>query len=228
MAHAILVIEDDLSVQSYISNVLIEEGFVVRSTDKGIAGLQIVENSQPDLVILDLELPDMQGESVCMELKKNYPELPVIMLTGRVSLADKVAGFSVGADDYITKPFAPEELVVRVKARLRTAVGSSVLKVADLELDSKKVTVSRAGKVLSLSPLEFRLLEYLMQNSGIVLSREMILNRVWAYSFDVESRVVDVYVGYLRKKIDSKSKEKLIHSVRGFGYVLKASQESAA
>ncbi len=222
MSNLILVVEDDISIQSFVKSILTDQGYMVRTTEKGIEALSLISELSPELVILDLQLPDMQGESVCTEAKKQNPDIPIIMLTSKNTLSDKVEGFSLGADDYITKPFAAEELLARVNARLRRTPNSqTVLSIADLVLDTQKVEVHRAGTLISLTPQEFRLLEYFMQNPGIVLSREMILNKIWAYSFDVETRVVDVYVGYLRKKIDAPFEPKLIHSVRGFGYTLK-------
>lgn len=222
MNASIIVIEDDTTIQTYVQSLLVQEGYTVRTTESGIKALEMVQEVPPDLVILDLQLPDMQGESVCAELRKLYPELPIIMLTGKVATAEKVQGFTAGADDYITKPFVTEELLARVKARLRTKEGGSpVLTIADLELNTQTIEVKRAGKVIALTPQEFKLLEYLLLNKNIVLTREMILNKVWSYSTEVETRVVDVYMGYLRKKVDADFEHKIIHSVRGFGYTLK-------
>jgi len=222
MPSLILLVEDDQSIQNFVKTILSEQGHTVRTTQKGIEALSMINDISPDLVLLDLQLPDMQGESVCKEAKKLHPTLPIVMLTAKSSLSQKIDGLNSGADDYITKPFAAEELLARVNARLRTSQNiEPIITVADLELDTQKVEVRRAGKAIPLTPQEYRLLEYFMQNPGIVLTREMILNKIWAYSFDVETRVVDVYVGYLRKKIDTDFEPKLIHSVRGFGYTLK-------
>lgn len=218
----VLVIEDDNSTRSFLENILTDQGYIVKSTSKGTSGLQILNEITPDLVLLDLELPDINGESVCAQIKKQFANLPVIMLTAKNSLNAKIQGFDLGADDYVTKPFETEELLVRIKARLRQKnISNSILKIGDLELDSEKIEVKRAGEIINLTPREFELLQYLMQNSGKVISRDMILNKIWAYSFEVESRVVDVYMGYLRKKIDRDHKDKLIKSVRGFGYTIK-------
>ncbi|MCL4208077.1 response regulator transcription factor [Patescibacteria group bacterium] len=218
----VLVIEDDNSTRSFLENILTDQGYIVKSTPKGTSGLQILNEITPDLVLLDLELPDINGESVCAQIKKQFASLPVIMLTAKNSLNAKIQGFDLGADDYVTKPFETEELLVRIKARLRQKnISNSILKIGDLELDSEKIEVKRAGKTINLTPREFELLQYLMQNSRKVISRDMILNKIWAYSFEVESRVVDVYMGYLRKKIDRDHKDKLIKSVRGFGYTIK-------
>lgn len=218
----ILVIEDDKDVQQYTKELLTENGFSVKTASTGVAAVSLLKKSEPDLLVLDLKLPDITGESVCTEARKLYPEVPIIMLTAKDTLSDKIRGLGLGADDYITKPFVADEFIARIKARLRNRVNDkAVVSVGDLELDTKQVLVKRSGKAIHLTPQEFKLLEYLMNNKGIVLTRDMILNRIWLYSPDVESRVVDVYMGYLRKKIDSGFDRKLLHSVRGFGYTIK-------
>lgn len=215
----ILIVEDDKDIGSYLRDFLTENDFSVYLAEKGATGLDYFKNHEPDLVLLDLGLPDMSGESVCAQMYKMYPEIPVIILTAKNSIDDKVKGLNIGADDYVTKPFVAEELLARVKARLRAVTpGNKKIKVADLELDPKTIQVRRAGKKIDLTPQEFKLLEYLMDNEGSVLTRDMILNRIWGYTADIESRVVDVYMGYLRKKIDQDFPRKLLHSVRGFGY----------
>ncbi|HVZ11538.1 MAG TPA: response regulator transcription factor [Patescibacteria group bacterium] len=216
----ILVVEDDAAIREGIKGFLQSHNFLVDEAEDGAIALAKVKKSQPDLVILDLGLPKISGESVCREIKKDYPEISVIMLTAKNRSEDVVGGFTSGADDYISKPFELDELLARVTARLKGNSDEKV-QVADLVLDPQSVSVTRAGKSIKLSPHEFKLLHYLMNNKGKVLSRDMILNRVWQYSYDVDSRVVDVYIGYLRKKIDHNSKKKLISSVRGFGYVIK-------
>lgn len=222
MVKAILVVEDDSGLQKYLKELLLDNGYSVRVAPDGVEGLNSVAKLPPDLVVLDLGLPNMSGETVCSELKKKHPDLPILILTAKDSTSDIVAGLNLGADDYMTKPFVAEEFLARIKARLRP-LGSDETKlvVGDLELDPKTLEVKRAGKIVTLTPQEFKLLHYLMSNSGRVLTREMILNRVWLYSPDIESRVVDIYIGYLRKKIDAKSPKKLIKSVRGFGYMIK-------
>ncbi len=221
MTSSILLIEDDLTVQSYIQSLLVQSGYTIRTTESGIAALEMLGDLPPDLIILDLQLPDMQGESVCTEIRKSHPDLPIIILTGKTATSEKVHGFAIGADDYITKPFAAEELLARVKARLKNQTAQTILTVGDLELNNKTIQVTRAGKTIALTPQEFKLLEYLMINKNIVLTREMILNKVWSYSSEVETRVVDVYMGYLRKKIDAGQTKKMINSVRGFGYSIR-------
>lgn len=222
MIKTILVVEDDSDLRLYLKNLLIEHGYGVKIASSGATALATVEKAEPDLVLLDISLPDMDGYGVCLELRKKYPTLPIVMLTGKDSVTDKVQGLTIGADDYVTKPFVADELLARIKTRLRTTTTTqSALKLADLELNTKTFEVKRGTKTISLTPQEFKLLEYLLTNKGIVLTRDMILNRIWLYSPDVESRVVDVYMGYLRKKIDSGFKKKLLHSIRGFGYTIK-------
>ncbi len=223
MLNNILIIEDDSGLQKYLKEFLIDNGFTANIAGDGVTALRIIKKSPPDLAILDLGLPDMTGESVCLEIRKNYPNLPVIILTAKDTVADVVAGLNLGADDYVTKPFVADELLARITARLRNQNTSkdNKLTVADLELDNKTFEVSRNGTQIQLTPQEFKLLEYLMNNKGRILTREMILNRVWLYSPDIETRVVDVYMGYLRKKIDQDFEKKLLHSVRGFGYMIK-------
>lgn len=216
----ILIAEDDPTIREGIQNFLTENNFLVDAVEDGAAALEGVRKHLPDLVILDLGIPKITGESVCREIKKQFPELPVIILTAKNQTADIVEGFKLGADDYIGKPFELEELMARIGVRLKTEKNNAI-EVDDLLLDPQSVRVTRGGKDVQLTPHEFKLLHYLLVNRGRVLTREMILNRVWKYSLDVDSRVVDVYVGYLRKKIDSNSNRKLISSVRGFGYLIK-------
>lgn len=213
----ILVVEDDLAIREGIKDFLQSRNYIVEAVDDGAAALLKVKSSQPDLVVLDLGLPKITGESVCREIKREFPNISVIMLTAKTQSKDVIEGFRMGADDYISKPFELEELASRIHARLKKE-DEQTLQVDDLVLDSASVSVKRGDQPIKLSPHEFKLLHYLMVNKGKVLSREMILNRVWQYSYDVDSRVVDVYMGYLRKKIDGENKKKLLTSVRGFGY----------
>lgn len=222
MVNKVLIVEDDPGLQKYLKELFVENEFSVQTASDGVLALNAINKIPPDVVILDLGLPNMSGESVVSEVRKKTPNLPVIILTARDAVSDIVSGLNLGADDYMTKPFVADELLARVRARLRRDGGeSSTLKIADLELDEKSFEVKRAGKLIQLTPQEFKLLEYLMRNKGRVLTREMILNRVWLYSQDIETRVVDVYMGYLRKKIDNGSPKKLLHSIRGFGYMIK-------
>lgn len=222
MVSKILIVEDDTGLQKYLKELLLNNEYAPFAVSDGISALNTISKSPPNLVILDLGLPNMSGESVCQEIRKEYPDLPVIILTAKDSVSNIVQGLNLGADDYVTKPFIADELLARIKARLRHGgEADNKLKIADLELDRKTFEVKRDGKNIQLTPQEFKLLEYLMHNKGRILTREMILNRVWLYSQDIETRVVDVYMGYLRKKIDGKNGKKLLHSVRGFGYMVK-------
>lgn len=222
MIYTILVVEDDKGLQKYLKELLLDNGYAVHTASDGIAALEYFKKSEPDLVVLDLGLPNMTGEAVCQEIRKKYKEIPIIILTAKDSISDIVQGLNLGADDYMTKPFVADEFLARIKARLRKQGNiDTQLKVADLILDNKAMEVKRSGKPIQLTPQEFKLLQYLMSNKGRILTREMILSRIWLYSSDVETRVVDVYMGYLRKKIDNSHNKKLLHSVRGFGYVIK-------
>lgn len=222
MAKTILVVEDDIGLQKYLKELLLDSGYGVQAATDGVIALNSIAKLPPDLVILDLGLPNMSGESVCGEIRKKIPDLPVIILTAKDSVSDIVSGLDLGADDYITKPFVADELLARIKARFRSnGMADSKLRVGNLELDDKSLEVRRGRKLIQLTPQEFKLLQYLMNNKGRILTREMILNRVWLYSQDIETRVVDVYMGYLRKKIDNSHHKKLLHSVRGFGYMIK-------
>jgi DNA-binding response OmpR family regulator len=227
MVKQIVIVEDETDIRDMLTELLVSEGFRVNAASDGIEGLNLIAKSEPDLVILDLGLPKMSGESVCLELRKKYPQLPIIILTARDTSLDVIHGFQLGADDYIAKPFNMDELLARVKARLRsTSHDEEKLIVGDLELDPKNFEVKRGTTRISLTPQEYKLLQYLMINKGQVLTRDMILNRIWPNSPDVETRVVDVYVGYLRKKIDQDFPHKLIHSVRGFGYSVREEKDS--
>lgn len=221
MVNTILIVEDDNGLQKYLKELFLDNGFAVQTAYDGVQALNQLTKNLPDLVLLDLSLPNMSGEAVCMEVRKKYPRLPVIILTAKDSVADIVAGLNLGADDYVTKPFIADELLARIKARLRHQTSDGKLKVGDLELDNQTLEVKRGEDNLQLTPQEFKLLQYLMNNKGRILTREMILNRVWLFSQDIETRVVDVYMGYLRKKIDNGREKKLLHSVRGFGYMIK-------
>jgi DNA-binding response OmpR family regulator len=220
MLQKILVVEDDTALQEYLKDLLSEAGFSAEIASDGVEALAAMKRIEPNLVVLDLGLPKISGEMVCTEIKRKYPETPVIILTARGDTSDIIHGLNLGADDYLPKPFDGNELIARINARLRDTTDTK-LKVADLELDRKTLEIKRGQKAISLTPTEFKLLEYLMSNKGRVLSREMILNRIWLTSPDIETRVVDVYMGYLRKKIDIGFEKPLIQSMRGFGYVIK-------
>lgn len=220
MVQNILLVEDDSNIKEYLQNALMENNFNVQSTSDGAEALKIIKGSNIDLVILDLGIENISGETVCVEAKRKFPDLPIIILTAKNKAEDLVKGLGLGADDYISKPFDFEELHARVKTRLRKS-SNIIIQIDDLILNTQSLEVARDDKSIKLTAKELKLLEYLMQNKGVVLSRERILNHVWAYSPEVETRVVDVYIGYLRNKIDKGYNNKLIESVRGFGYVIK-------
>lgn len=224
----ILVIEDEQDIREFVTKLLIDQGHTVYSAGKGIEGLDLVEKVNPDLIVLDLNLPDIDGESVCKQIKENHPEIQIIMLTARDTSRDLAHGLNIGADDYMAKPFEPDVLRARINARLRTQNNSDEsLKVADVIMDPKTHEVLRGEEVIELSPQEYKLLHYFMVNPNQVLTREMIIARIWEASPDIETRVVDVYVGYLRKKLDKGRKLKLFRSVRGFGYMMKEPQTTS-
>ena len=220
----LLVIEDEQKVASFIRQGLEEEGYAVDHAGDGASGLQIALEGLHDVIVLDVMLPKLDGLSVLQQLRQANVATPVLLLTVRATIEDKVLGLDAGADDYLTKPFAFEEFVARVRAllRRRTETAPPVLQVADLALDPARRVVSRAGRQIDLTPREFALLDYFMRNPDRVLTRTMIANRVWDYSFDATTNVIDVYVNYLRRKIDSGHDSKLLHTVRGVGYVMKA------
>jgi heavy metal response regulator len=219
----ILLVEDDRKVASFIRRGLMEEGHAVDLAADGETGLAMALDRLHDLIILDVMLPGKPGFQVVRELRQAKVSTPVLLLTARDAVEDKVQGLDAGADDYLTKPFAFAELLARVRALLRRGVEprAPVLQVADLTLDPATRTVKRGGEAISLTNREFALLEYLLRNAGRVLTRTTIAEHVWDYSFDSTTNVIDVYVNYLRKKIDAGRDPKLIHTVRGVGYVLK-------
>jgi len=225
MAYSILVVEDNADQKEFIDKSLRENGYNVFSAGDGMTAIKIVEKTMPDLALLDIELPDISGESLCKEIKKINPQIPVIFLTAQSTSSNIVHGLDIGADDYMTKPFVVEELLARIHARFRqeNKTNSSLLQIGELTLNRKTFEVKRGDKKITLTPKEYKLLEYFMVNKNQVLTRDQILTTIWQYHYEVESRVVDIYVGMLRKKIDSGFKKKFINSVRGFGYVLKDS-----
>jgi len=220
----ILVIEDEQKVASFIKKGLGEEGYAVDVAADGEEGLALGLARVHDLIILDIRVPKMDGLRVLQALRQDHVTVAVLLLTVRATIEDKVLGLDAGADDYLTKPFAFQELLARVRAllRRRAEVEPTVLRIGDLRLDPARRTVTRGGEKIDLTPREFALLDYFMRNPGRVLTRTMIAEHVWDYSFDTSTNVIDVYVNYLRKKIDSGREPKLLHTMRGVGYVLKA------
>lgn len=222
----VLVVDDEPTLAELLSMALRYEGWEVRSAADGMGAVRIAREFQPDAVVLDILLPDMDGLDVLRRLRAQAPRLPVLFLTAKDAVEDRVAGLTAGGDDYVTKPFSLEELVARLRALLRRTGASivresSLLVVGDLVMDEESREVRRGGQVVSLTATEFELLRYLMRNPRRVLSKAQILDRVWNYDFGGQANVVELYISYLRKKIDA-GRTPMIHTMRGVGYVLKA------
>jgi heavy metal response regulator len=219
----VLLIEDEPKVSRAVARGLMAEHFAVDIASDGKMGLELADTYEYDLVILDLMLPNIDGTTVLRRVRRKDSGVPILILTARDTVADKVRNFEAGTDDYLTKPFAFAELLVRIKALLRrgTANQSSTVQVEDLELDRLSQRVRRAGKRIDLTLKEYSLLEYLMSNAGRVLSRAMIIEHVWDQRFDGLNNVVDVFVRRLRSKVDDAHERKLIHTVRGVGYSIR-------
>ncbi len=216
----ILLIEDELAITRMVERGLAAHGHQVLSAENGEDGLLIVASEQLDLVLLDIGLPDLSGHEILREIRRQRSDLPVIMLTARDDVESKVSALDGGADDYITKPFSYEELLARIRARTRDTGQrqSSTLELGDLTIDLQAHRVWRAGDHIDLSRREFALLEYFARNRGRLLSRQQILTAVWEYEFEGESNVVDVYVRYLRNKLDREGEPSLFSTIRGSGY----------
>jgi two-component system OmpR family response regulator len=220
----VLIVEDEAKIASFLKRGLKEEGYSVDVAADGEQGLFLATTESYDLVVLDLMLPRLDGLSLCRKLREADAAAPVLMLTAKDSVQDKVAGLDSGADDYLTKPFAFEEFLARCRALLRKkeSRGTTRLRVGDLEMDLVSHRVTRGEEEISLTPREFALLEFLMRHEGAVVTRTMISEHVWDMNFDSFSNVIDVYINYLRKKIDQNRPNPLIRTLRGRGYTLKA------
>lgn len=231
-AARILVIDDDPKLLDMVRRALVYEGFDVQTATSGAQGLQMAQDAVPDVLILDWMIPDLDGLEICRRVRE-AADVPILMLTARDAVEDRVTGLEAGADDYLVKPFALEELVARIRALLRrrrheaaAMQPNEVLRYGDLVLDSAAREVRRAGQPITLSTTEFELLRLFMLNPRRVLPRELIMERVWGYDFEGESNVLEVYVGYLRRKLEQGGRSRLIHTVRGVGYVLREDAES--
>lgn len=224
----ILLVDDERKVADFIKKGLAEEGYAVDCAADGKEGMFMAEESNYDLIVLDILLPQFDGFQICRRLREKGISSRIIMLTAMDSTEDKIKGLDTGADDYLTKPFSFEELLARIRALLRRGQSGTQakLEVADLTLDPKTRQVVRAGKEIKLSNKEYAILEYFMRNPGRVLTRTLLSEHVWNYDFESYTNVVDVYVNYLRNKIDRDFKPKLIHTVRGVGYVLEVRELS--
>jgi two-component system response regulator MprA len=219
----ILVVEDEPSMRDALERVLRHCGYQVELAGDGRAGLAAASARAPDAIVLDVTLPLLDGLEVCRRLRASGNRVPVLMVTARDAIADRVAGLDAGADDYLVKPFSIAELRARIRALLRRAGPQETepLRYADLELDCDGHIVRRDGRRVSLTRTEFALLELLLRNPESVLSRSVIFDRVWGYDFGAKSKALDVYVGYLRRKLEANGEPRLVHTVRGVGYVLR-------
>jgi two-component system OmpR family response regulator len=221
----VLVVDDEPTLAELVTMALRYEGWDVRSAGTGMTAVRVAREFRPDVVVLDVMLPDLSGLDVLHRLRERAPNLPVLFLTAKDAVEDRIAGLTAGGDDYVTKPFSLEEVVLRLRALLRRtqvaeAVSGSVITVGDLTLDEDSREVHRAGTAVELTATEFELLRYLMRNARKVLSKTQILDRVWNYDFGGQANIVELYISYLRKKIDA-GRDPMIHTLRGAGYVLK-------
>lgn len=219
----ILFAEDERDLNDIVTRKLVSEGYGVDSCLDGQTAWEYLESAEYDAVVLDIMMPEMDGLTVLKQFRAAGGLAPVLLLTARDAVADRVRGLDSGANDYLVKPFALDELAARIRAMTRTSFGmaSNILTVGDLKLDLKRKSAQRGGEDIPLSAREYALLEYLMCNRDVVLSREKIENHIWNYDYEGGTNVVDVYIRYLRKKIDDGRENKLIHTVRGLGYVLR-------
>jgi two-component system OmpR family response regulator len=227
----VLVVDDEVNIAELVSMALRYEGFEVQAAHTGLRAVATAREFRPDAVVLDMMLPDIDGLEVLRRMRGTDPDLPVVFLTARDAVEDRVAGLTAGGDDYVTKPFSLEELVARLRglvrrAGARAAATSSTLVVGDLTLDEDSHEVFRGGEEITLTATEFELLRFLMRNPRRVLSKAQILDRVWSYDFGGQANVVELYISYLRKKIDA-GREPMIHTMRGAGYVLKPARDPA-
>lgn len=223
----ILLVEDDLRVSELIKRGLDEQGFNTTQAYDGLTGKKLILTQEFNLLITDIILPEINGLDLCKEVRNLKPELPILMLTALGTTDDKIEGFDAGADDYLVKPFEMRELVARIKAILKRSLKNKseiILRFSDLEMNLKTKIVKRNNKELSLTLKEFKLLEFLLQNQGRVISRKEIAEKVWNTHFDTGTNFIDVYINYLRKKVDKEFDNKLIHTKSGMGFILKSEE----
>ncbi|MFJ4095673.1 response regulator transcription factor [Kitasatospora sp. NPDC089913] len=221
----VLVVEDDPGVRTTLDQLLRFEGYSVLTATDGQDALELLERHRPDLAVVDVVMPRLDGLALCRMLRRRGDRLPVLVLTARHQLGDRVAGLDAGADDYLAKPFATEELLARIRALLRRsapAADPGVLACQDLAVDTAARRAHRGDRLLDLTKTEFDLLELLLRNQGAVLTRPQIYERIWGYDFDTDSRSLDVYIGYLRRKSEEGGEPRLIHTVRNVGYLVRA------
>lgn len=217
-----MIVEDDRGVRESLARALQYEGYNVITAPDGREAIRLVRSAGLDAVVLDVMMPELDGLSVASKLRAEGHRIPILMLTARHEISDRVAGLEAGADDYLVKPFALDELLARIKALLRRssfAPPDDLLRLADLVVDPAARMVTRGGDEIDLTKTEFDLLELLVFNSGIVMSRDLIYERIWGYDFETSSNPLEVYVGYLRRKLESGERSRLIHTIRGVGYV---------
>lgn len=223
MNTTILVVEDNTELATFVSELLQDAYYTVFVAETGAKAMQKMETTKPDLILLDLNLPDVSGKSILTQIKDLYPELPVLILTASNNISDLVKSFGRGADDYLTKPFDNKELLARISARLSNSKkNQETITVSGITINTSTVEVLNGNTQIEVTPTEFSLLHYLMVNANRVLSREQILAHVWEQNPDIETRVVDVYIGYLRKKLENTQGTSPIKSKRGFGYLFKS------
>jgi len=225
----ILVIEDDRATRKALQQLFEPEGYSVDAAQNGVEGLALFRASRPNFVILDLAMPQMNGRDVCRQLRKESEDIPILVLTGSSDEVSRVTLLEMGADDYVTKPFSPRELLARVRAVLRRTrraeAPAAVLAHRDLTMDEDAHEVRRGDRAVDLTPTEYHLLRYLLINAGRVVSKAQILDHVWRYDFNGDASVVETYVSYLRKKLDGPGQTPLIQTVRGFGYAIRLPRE---
>ena len=217
----VLLVEDDHSIADFVEPELERLGFCVRHAYDGPSGLRAAAQFRPELVVLDIMLPKLDGVGVLKGLRQGGSRVPIIMLTARDATIDKVHSLDLGADDYVTKPFEMDELLARIRALLRRTEGEEILRVADLEVNTATREVRRGQREIELTAREYDLLEFMARNPRRVLSRDLLLSKVWDQEFGITTNVVEVYIAYLRKKVDAPGEQKLIRTVRGAGYALK-------